>query len=187
MDTSRHRRARAAAIEMERESREVRVRRIMDEAQRNVSRLASAAPAGGIRYSDPVETDRLVFKAHDPEPEQRGLRRRRSEPAPSPPNAEGIPDWQIPWEQWLRAHLENERERTDATIFNAVRQVIDATVEAVETLAEGRADSLKSTRDEIASLRLEVAKFASLVEEVRSNTGPVDLPRVPLRSLREVN
>jgi hypothetical protein len=79
--------------------------------------------------------------------------------------------------------LAEEREHT----AEIVRQIVDATITRLESLAESRDNSLKSTREEIRDLKREIAKFASLVEEVRGNTGAVDLPRVPLRSLRDVN
>jgi hypothetical protein len=192
MDANRLKRARDAAIAAQHKNREDYVRDSLAECRRTVARIASAsggmrsAPAdGSLRYSEPVETPpSTIYKAHDPDPEHRRSRRRRSEPAPaaaaSPANEDGVPEWQVPWERWMRAHLDNERARTDAAICDVVK----ATVEALEMLAESRDDSLKKTRDELASLRLEVAKFASLVDELRTNAGPVDLPA---RSLREVN
>jgi hypothetical protein len=186
MDANRQRRARDAAIEMKRETREVRKGRVLAEARRNVDRLASA-PAGGLRYSQSVETDRLVCKTHDQS------RRTRSEPAPAAaetlPSEEGIPEWQVPWERWLRAHLDQalaaEREHTNRLIVDAVRQVVDGVIAGLENVGEGVAESNRELREQLRDLRLEVARLGSVAAELQSN--PVDLPVRSLRSLREVN
>jgi hypothetical protein len=192
MDTSRQRRVRAAAIEAERENREDRVRRVLAEARRNVGRLASA-PAGGLRYSEPVEMPSMIFKTHDPSPGYRRSRRTRSEPAPAAaetlPSEEGIPEWQVPWERWLRAHLDQalaaEREHTNRLIVDAVRQVVDGVIAGLENVGEGVAESNRELREQLRDLRLEVARLGSVAAELQSN--PVDLPVRSLRSLREVN
>jgi RNase P/RNase MRP subunit POP5 len=59
-----------------------------------------------------------------------------------------------------------ERERVDAAIV-AVRKTRELTGEALETTGEGVSGSMRERRDQIASLKLEVAKLTSALAEVR--------------------
>jgi hypothetical protein len=89
------------------------------------------------------------------------------------------------WEAWLRSHLDNEREHTEARILDAVRQVVDGTVKGLEGVGDEVAASNRELREQLRDLKLEVARLSSLAAELR--TDPVDLPARSLRSLREVN
>jgi hypothetical protein len=60
-----------------------------------------------------------------------------------------------------------ERERVDAAIVDAVRKTRELTGEALETTGEGVSGSMRERRDQIASLKLEVAKLTSALAEVR--------------------
>jgi hypothetical protein len=54
---------------------------------------------------------------HDAEPEQRRSRRTRSKPMPAAAAGHsGEEDQWAGWEAWLRSHLDNEREHTEARI-----------------------------------------------------------------------
>jgi hypothetical protein len=48
-------------------------------------------------------------------------------------------------------------------------------------------DVSRDLREQIRDLKVEVARLTSLLTELRTAQAPVDLPRLPLRSAREVN
>jgi hypothetical protein len=186
MDKNRHQRVRAAAIAAKHKNREARWRDILAEARRNVSRDKPAAD--DVRYTTPVETepaDRMIFKTHVPR-EVRRPRQRHSERAPAAPVAAPgcypVPEWQIPWEQWLEAHLVNERQQTREEVENIVQLITEATADFANAVER----TLTKLRDELVSAEQEIAKLAALIEESRSGE-PLDLPMRSVRELRKVN
>jgi hypothetical protein len=189
MDTNRHRRIRAAAIEAEHKNHDRDVQRVLEAARRHVR------ASGGVRYTDPVETPRssLVFKTHDPN-EQRS-QQVHCEPAVAAAShlaAEGDDRW-AGWERWLRSHLDSEREVTEAAIrvaiTNAVRDVVDGTLAAFDALDENVLKINRELRGEIHDLKIEVARLTSVLTVMREEraNAPLDLPKLPLRTAREVN
>jgi hypothetical protein len=83
-------------------------------------------------------------------------------------------------------HLDREREYTDAAIFEAVKEVIGARANSRTRLMAPWTD------EEIRNLKTEMAKLESTNAELRAalsaeRSTVVDLPRIPLRSVREIN
>jgi hypothetical protein len=127
-----------------------------------------------------------MLKTHVPR-EERQPRQRRTERAPAAAAATpgrayyAVPEWQIPWEIWLRGHLDNEREQ----VREEVRDIEALIMEATADFANAVELTLARLRDQLDSAREEIAKLATLVQESRG--APLDLPKLPLRSAREVN
>jgi hypothetical protein len=166
--------------------RAARWRKILAEARWNVSDDKSDVEA--IRYSQPTRAEpsaQLVYKTHTPR-EVRQPRPRRTERAPAAAGAAlpayAVPEWQIPWEHWLRSHLDNERAQSREEVENIVQVITEATV----AFADAVEKTLAKLRNELAAGKEEIAKLAAQVEESRG-TDPLDLPKLPLRSAREVN
>lgn len=65
--------------------------------------------------------------------------------------------------------------------------MVDNTIAGLEAIDEKIRKSNGDLREELRDLRHEVARLTSLLTELRSANAPVDLPRLPLRSVREVN
>jgi hypothetical protein len=167
MNTNRQRRVRDAAIAAEHKNHGDNVRRVLEQARRNVR---GGAP-GGVRYSEPVETPALVYKTHEPSAraDDRRSRQMRSEPTitASHSAAEGDDRW-AGWERWLRAHLDNERVYTEAAIADAVRQLVDGTICGIDALDEKVLNVNRDLREEIRDLKHEVARLTSLLAEMRT-------------------
>jgi hypothetical protein len=115
--------------------RATRWREALAEARWHTS--ADKIDAEQIRYSRPVETrdsDRVMFKTYQPKPEHRP-RPRRIERTPAavaaspaaPLAAYAVPEWQIPWENWLQGHLAIERTQSREEVENIVQVITEAT------------------------------------------------------------
>jgi hypothetical protein len=136
-----------------------------------------------------VETPRpaLIFKTHDPsaQPNDRRSRQMYSEPPAASHSAAAGDDRWAGWERWLRAHLDGERVLTDASIGAIVRDITDGTLAVADALE----DKVLNLRTEVRELKAEVARLTTIVSDLRlaQASTPVDLPRLPLRSAREVN
>jgi hypothetical protein len=186
MNANRHRRLREAAIKDEREHRADHVRRVLEEARRNVR----GAP-GGVCYTEPVETPQpsLVYKIHEPAPDEPV----HSEPAAAASHSPGQAGQWDGWEKWLRSHLDNEREVTEAmikaAITDAARGLVDGTISGFDALDDKVLEINRALREEIRELKHEVVRLTSVADELRKaqTSEPLDLPRLPLRSAREVN
>jgi predicted RNase H-like nuclease (RuvC/YqgF family) len=85
--------------------------------------------------------------------------------------------------------LDNERGYTEAAITDAIRQMVDNTIAGLEALDEKIRKSNRDLREEIRDLKREVACLTSLLAELRKEQAstPLDLPRLPLRTAREIN
>jgi hypothetical protein len=178
---------RDAAIETERENRDDRVRCVLEQGWRNVR---GSAPSG-IRYSEPVETPSpsLIYKTHDlssrPEDRHSQQQQMHSEPTGTASHSEAQADQWAGWERWMRAHLDNERVQTEASLGAVVRDLTDGTLAVADALE----DKVLDLQAEVRELKAEVARLTTIVSDLRlaQASTPVDLPRLPLRSAREMN
>jgi hypothetical protein len=142
-------------------------------------------------YVDPTPSSVSRLAQFSLTKKYRRPRRTRSEPEPAAAASTGSEEadpW-AEWERWIRAHLDREREVTDAAILDAVKEIVGVT----SKFADAVDDALVRTCEKIHGLEIQVAKMESANTELRAalsaeRSGVVDLPRMPpLRSLREVN
>jgi hypothetical protein len=75
-----------------------------------------------------------------------------------------------------------------AAITDAVRDVVDGTVSLGDALDDKVVEINRDLREEFRDLKREVVCLTSLLAELRSaKSNELDLPRLPLRPIREIN
>jgi hypothetical protein len=148
-----------------------------------------------------MDDARVLYKTHvptdDSRSEDQSLRRarrfERRERAPRQsyfePVVTALPEIEVGpwagWERWMRAHLDNERVQTEASIGAVVRDITDGTL----AIADALEDKVLDLQAEVRELKAEVTRLTTIVSELRlaQANEPIDLPKLPLRSMREVN
>ena len=151
---------------------------------RDIERIRAEAEAT-LQRTTPREGEGLRYSRPWPRPEPEPRKRRERDDTHSAPVAEQQQDWSA-WERWadakIAAALEVERAHLIEVIGQALGQALDQQCD----------EHKRDLSEKISELRLELAKFANVVAELRiASAGDggrvLDLPPLPTRGRSTVN